>query len=97
MKTFTAVMYDHIEQQDREVDLEKFTGFAIGDRVIHKNRGRHGGNGTILSDGLGTVFGFSYQGEYSWGGACVLCWVAWDDGRDYTELVYNLLEKMENI
>jgi hypothetical protein len=86
---FKAKLFDHISQTENEIDLQDFTGLKLGQRVTHRNAGQHGGNGTTISSQLGTVVGFDFQGEYSWGGACVTVDVLWDD-KTKTRMVYSL-------
>lgn len=91
-------MFNFIEDKEVETDLEAWTGFSVGERVQHINKGAHGGNGAIISDCLGTVKGFNYHG-IDWNGSnCVTVTVIWDspltpNSKCETEIRHFLLRK----
>lgn len=85
----------YCEMTDEElskVDLVDFTGLSIGDRVMHRNEGKHGGNSSRINYGLGTVVGHTLQGLTVWGGLCVTVKVLWDNGEK-VEMIYSLAIK----
>ncbi len=88
----TKFFFEMTENELEQVDLVKFTGLNIGDRITHANAGKHGGNGSIISSQLGTIVGHNNEGLTAAGSLCVSVKVLWDDGRQYT-MLYNLAKK----
>lgn len=85
MKLYIEMTETELEQ----VNLVKFTGLEVGQRVSHVNAGKHGSG---ISSQLGTIIGHENRGLYFWGGLCVMVTVQWDDGESY-DMVYTLAKK----
>lgn len=68
------------------ISIEVLSNFRIGERVRHRNRGQHGGNGTTISDAMGTVKEIKYVGDDFQGFPVFFATVEWDYGANPTWL-----------
>lgn len=82
-----AVVFDHILNQEVEINIYQKLGLKPGDAVFHKNAGKFGGAGPKgchkITSSRGIIKSIDFHGEDHCGSQVYTAVVVWEDGESY--------------